>query len=326
MTGDLVTTAHILGGVSSRGTIGRAGWSGNYTSSKVQGIWSIGDAYRIDEVANNFGDHFGLVYAYHAAGSGVENRLPIANWGHQILLTSDGIPFIGFSMTYGHGWFAVQIGVGRLPGPGNGLDVAGNLNADSITVAGGGLNADTVDGRQGSEIDPRGQQTIWLPAGSMIPQQTNGAERHTEEATSNNQVIDGLLFDPATNEFAQFFVQMPKSWDRGAIIAQFIWTHGGGGSAFVVRWALQACALSNSDPLDAAWSTAAVVSDSGGTPGDCFISPETGGVTVAGSPGAEELVYFRVYRDAVNGSDTLDIDAKLIGVKIHYTLNAPTDS
>lgn len=326
MTGDLVTTADILAGASSKGVIGRYGWAGNYNAAKVQGIWTIDDDYRVDLSANNFGNAFGLVYAYHAAGTGVGNKLPIAGWGHQILIANGGVPFIGFSMTHGHGWFAGQVGVGRLPGPENSLDIAGNLNADSITVAGGPLNAELLDGREGAEIDPRGQQTIWLPAGSMIPQQTNGAERHTEEAPSNNQVIDGLLFDPATNEFAQFFVQMPKSWDRGAVIAQFIWTHGGGGSAFVVRWAIQARAFSNSDPLDAAWSTAVVASDTGGTSGDCFISPETGAVTVAGSPGTEELVYFRVYRDAVNGSDTLDIDAKLIGVKIHYTLNAPTDS
>ncbi|SDU08373.1 tail fiber protein [Stappia sp. ES.058] len=136
MTGDLETSADILAGASSRGTIGRAGWSGNYSASKIQGIWSIGDQYRVDLAANDFGDHFGLVYGYHSAGSGVENKLPIADWGHQILLTSAGVPFIGFSMTYGHGWFAGNVGIGKLPEAENRLDVAGRVNADEFTIAG----------------------------------------------------------------------------------------------------------------------------------------------------------------------------------------------
>jgi len=47
---------------------------------------------------------------------------------------------------------------------------------------------------------------------------------------------------------------------------------------------------------------------------------------VAGTPGAEEYVAFRVYRDANNGSDTMTGDARLMGVKIHYTADATNDS
>ena len=42
-------------------------------------------------------------------------------------------------------------------------------------------------------------------------------------------------------------------------------------------------------------------------------------MTLAGTPAAGELVQFRIFRDADNGSDTLAADAKLIQVKIYYT-------
>ena len=62
------------------------------------------------------------------------------------------------------------------------------------------------------------------------------------------------------------------------------------------------------------------------TADDLNVSGETSALTVAGSPGAEELVNFRFYRDANAGGDTLAADARLIGVKIHYTTNALNDS
>jgi hypothetical protein len=37
------------------------------------------------------------------------------------------------------------------------------------------------------------------------------------------------------------------------------------------------------------------------------------------------VTWCRVYRDADNGSDTFSADARLIGVKVLYTINALTD-
>lgn len=171
----------------------------------------------------------------------------------------------------------------------------------------------------------KGQHTIWLPAGAMIPATTNGGELETSESTTNKVMMDGLLFDAATSESAQAAVQMPKSWDESTIVAQFVWTHPATTTNFGVTWGIQARAFGNSDALDAAFGTAVEVSDTGGTTNDVFISPETGAVTVGGTPGAEELVIFKFYRDPADGGDTMAVDAKLLGVKIHYTTNAETD-
>lgn len=65
--------------------------------------------------------------------------------------------------------------------------------------------------------------------------------------------------------------------------------------------------------------------DRSSTTDDIMITAETAAITVAGSPGAEEWVYFQVYRDVSDAGDDLDIDARLQGVKIHYTTDAHTD-
>ena len=58
-----------------------------------------------------------------------------------------------------------------------------------------------------------------------------------------------------------------------------------------------------------------------------LISPTTNAVTLGGgTPAAGDLAFFQVYRDADDGSDTMAEDARLIGVKIHYTTNAATDA
>lgn len=172
---------------------------------------------------------------------------------------------------------------------------------------------------------PVGQHTIWMPAGAMTPTSTNGAAATTEELATNDVMLVYLAFDDSTRENACFQIQMPKSWNEGTLVCQFVWKCGA--TSGDVIWGIQAVAFADDDALDTAFGTAVEVTDTaGGAADDCMISDETSAMTVAGSPSAEELVVFKVYRDAADGSDTLSGDAELLGVKIHYTTNAGTDS
>ena len=170
-----------------------------------------------------------------------------------------------------------------------------------------------------------GQQTIWVPASGMIPATTNGAAFGSSETTTNKVMVTTLDFDTTTEEFAQFMIQMPKSWNEGTLVAQFVWTHAATTTNFGVCWGFEAVAISDDDASDAAWGTEVATTDTGGTTGDVYISAESSAVTVGGTPAAEDLVAFRVTRVVGNGGDTMAIDAKLIGVKIHYTTDAGTD-
>lgn len=170
-----------------------------------------------------------------------------------------------------------------------------------------------------------GQHTIWVPASAMTPATTNGAAPGTAETTTNKVMVKTLDFDASTEEFAQFMIQMPKSWNEGTLITQALWTHGSTTTNFGVVWGVEAVAFANDDALDTAWGTEVDTADTGGTTDDVYIAPESSAVTVAGSPGAEELVAFRITRVVGNASDTMAVDAKLIGLKIHYTVDIGTD-
>ncbi len=119
---------------------------------------------------------------------------------------------------------------------------------------------------------------------------------------------------------------MPKGWNEGTLIFQAVWSHPSTTTNFGVVFFMQAVAFANSDALDTAFGTAVSVTDTGGTTDDIFISPESAAITVAGSPGAEEYVVFQIYRDVSDGSDTMAVDARLHGVRVHYTTDANTDS
>lgn len=204
---------------------------------------------------------------------------------------------------------------------------AGNLGAS------GAIHEAVYDGTDFILLNPLasasagvGQQTIWVPASAMYPRTTNGAATGVTETSTNKVMIRTLDFDTATQEFAQFAIQMPKGWDEGTIVAQFVWSHAATATNFGVVWGIEAAAFANDDGLDAlAFGTAQTATDTGGTTNDIYISPETNAMTVAGSPGAEEYIVFQVKRVPTDGSDTMGIDARLHGVKLHYTTAATTD-
>lgn len=176
-----------------------------------------------------------------------------------------------------------------------------------------------------ANADIVGQQTIWVPAGAMVTRSTNGASRGTVETTTNRIMLFTLDFDTTVQEFVQFAVQMPKSWDESTLICQFVWSHPTTTVNFGVVWAVEAVAFTDNDAADAAFGTAVQVADTGGTTNNVYISGETAALTVAGTPTPEEWVVFQVKRVPADASDTMAVDARLHGVKVHYTTNVAKD-
>lgn len=169
------------------------------------------------------------------------------------------------------------------------------------------------------------QQTIWIPATAMIARTTNGAASGTAEMTTNKNMVATLDFDSATQEFAQFEIAMPKSWNEGTITFIPYWSHAATTTNFGVVWGVDAVAISDDDTLDVAFGTAQTSTDTGGTTNDLYVGPESSAITVAGSPAAGDMVQFRIHRNPSDGSDTMAIDARLHGVKILYVIDALKD-
>lgn len=174
---------------------------------------------------------------------------------------------------------------------------------------------------------PAGRHAIPIVAGSMRPSVTGGCAPLVGIASAANQPdIVTLDFDATTQEYAQFSVPMPKSWDEGTITFAPIWSHAATTTNFGVVWDLQAIALSNDDAIAQAFGTAQTSTDTGGTTNDVYVGPESSAITIAGTPAAEDVVFFRLSRVTGNGSDTMAIDARLHGVVLYVNTNAGNDA
>jgi hypothetical protein len=169
-----------------------------------------------------------------------------------------------------------------------------------------------------------GQQTIWVPAAAME------AAVSTAPATSNAVEIGTSLFASRTMDFATgaddfcyFGIQMPKSWAAGTLVCQFVWS-ATGTTANTVLWAIAATSLGNDEVLTTAFPTAvSPAADTNSTTADDIMVSAEVTVTVGSTPTAEDYVIFEVSRD-VSG-DTLAEDARLHGIRIHYTIDEGTD-
>ena len=213
------------------------------------------------------------------------------------------------------------------------LDTNSGTNSGTITITDGtngniniAPNGDGVAQVGGSAIKVAGKETIWVPASAMYGATTNGADAQQVETTATRPDMKVLDFDAGTDEFAQFSVAMPKSWNEGTLTYQVYWSPGSTNTGDCI-FGLQAVACADNDTIDVAYGTAVNVTDAGiGTVEDQQISSESGAVTVAGSPAAGELTYFQLFRDANAGGDTFSADARVLGVKIFFTTDAANDA
>lgn len=169
-----------------------------------------------------------------------------------------------------------------------------------------------------------GVRAIAVPAVAMFAASTNGATYNTAETSSNKVMSVGYNFDQSTAQSTQFAIAMPSTWNRGTVTAQLYWTTAG--SSGNVIWKVSAVAVSNDDPVDAAFGTAQSVTDGATAAGDLMITAATSAITVGGSPASGDRVWFKIERDAASGSDTLSSDAKLLEVVIFATLTGGDDA
>ena len=202
---------------------------------------------------------------------------------------------------------------------GNTVDIAGGTGIDTVVGS-----TDTVTVSVDSTIKKVGKETIWIPAVAMYGNTTNGAEAGQTEL-SNGPEIKTLDFDKDSDEFAQFAIAFPKSWNEGTVTFQAFFTAAStntGTTAFV----LNAVALADNGDLNTAFGTAVgpTAKAMSGTSNDLAVTAESGAVTIAGSPSTDEYVFFQIMRDV--SADSLTADAKLLGIKLFYTTDAANDA
>jgi len=171
-----------------------------------------------------------------------------------------------------------------------------------------------------------GTETMWIPASAMYATTTNPAEAAQVETTALRPDMKVFDFAAAADDFVQFSVAFPKSWNEGTITYQTFWTPSTTNTGNCI-WALQGVAVGDGDTIDVAFGTAITVTDAGiGTVEDQQVSAVSSAVTIAGSPAVDQQTYFNFFRDANAGGDTFTGVARLLGIKIFFTTDAANDA
>lgn len=166
-----------------------------------------------------------------------------------------------------------------------------------------------------------GLQDLYIPVTAMWPRNTTGCGVVKQEMATSLLNIQALAFDQTTSEYAQFTISFPKNWDNGTVTAKFYWTAASGSGT--VTWAMQGVAYADDDPLTGTFGTAQSVTDTLLATNDLHISSATAAITIAGTPSDADFVAFQIYRDT---ADTLNADARLLGVVIQLTTDAAVSS
>ena len=217
-----------------------------------------------------------------------------------------------------------------LTGQGSTNDVTINNDADAevIGIATGGTVANfaSVPTVADVAIKVAGKESIWIPAGAMYPSTTNGCSALTQvETTALRPDLKVLDFAAAADDFAQFSVAFPKSWNEGTITYQPFWTVTGTNTGTVV-WQLGGIAVTSDATINTAFGTliATTALAHSGTSNDLMVSAESGAVTIAGSPSTDDVSFFQINNDTSASGQTGAV--RLVGIKIFFTTDAKNDA
>ena len=180
---------------------------------------------------------------------------------------------------------------------------------------------------EGTDVKKVGKETIWIPVEALTPATTQPCgDMELIEAGTNDVDYNVMDFDTGSDEYANFRVQFPKSWNESTVTFQVAWTSSATDTDGVA-WGLQGVALADDETIDSSWGAAVVVTDDNiSAAGDMLITSESSAVTIAGSPGVDETVIFRIFRDVSDANDDMAEDARLLGIRMFFTTDASTDT
>jgi hypothetical protein len=176
-------------------------------------------------------------------------------------------------------------------------------------------------------IKVAGKESIWIPAAAMYPSTTNGcSDLDQVETTALRPDLKVLDFAADADDFAQFSIAFPKSWNEGTITYQPFWTVTAGTDTGTVVWQLGGIAVTNDATINTAFGTLvattalAMASDRN----DLMVSAESGAVTIAGSPSTDDVCFFQINNDTSASGQTGVV--RLLGIKIFFTTDAANDA
>ena len=221
-----------------------------------------------------------------------------------------------------------------LTGQGSTSDVTIKNDADgaALTIPTGTTNVSVVGDLlvggsitdSGAAVKVAGLETIYVPAAAMYPESTNGCSDIEQVELSNGPELKCLDFAAAADDFAQFQVIFPKSWNEGTVTFQAFFTVTGTNTG-TVAWGLAGRSYADSADLNTAFGTQVVATAKAhsGTSNDIDVAAVSGAVTIAGAA-ADCLTIFQIARDV--SADSQSGAARLLGIKLFFTTDAKNDA
>ncbi len=175
-----------------------------------------------------------------------------------------------------------------------------------------------------NDIKVAGVETIYVPAAGMYPETTNGCSDLEQVELSNGPELKCLDFAAAADDFAQFQVIFPKSWNEGTVTFQAFFTVTGTNTG-TVAWGLAGRSFADSADINTAFGTQVVATAKAhsGTSNDLDVAAVSGAVTIAGAA-ADCLTIFQIARDV--SADSQTGAARLLGIKLFFTTDAANDA
>lgn len=206
-------------------------------------------------------------------------------------------------------WQGAVIGAAYLP----------DADDDGTTQGVAAFNNVDFNATAGVVTLARGEYDYWsLNAGLFSARTTNGAEFTNEELATNDVQIDYWAFDASIDEGVWCQFVSPDHWDGGTVKVKLHWTTSGTGNVY---WNVGGRAYATSHALDQAIAAGTVtVTDAHGAANEIQITAASSAMTIqsSGTAAGGDMIMIRVIRDADNASDTLNADAKLLGISIQY--------
>jgi len=197
----------------------------------------------------------------------------------------------------------------------------------AVSIAGDGtVNLATAGATVNSAvIKTAGTETIYVPASAMYPNTTNGCAALAQvELTAGRPELKVLDFDKDSDEFAQFTVAFPKSWNGGTVTFRAFWV--GLAATTGIAWGLQAISVGDNAEADAAFGTAVVVTDdSQGDATEVLVTATSGALTISGAAD-DKMTFFQIFRDVSDANDDMAGDARLVGIQLFFTTDATNDA
>lgn len=169
-----------------------------------------------------------------------------------------------------------------------------------------------------------GVQDLFIPASAMWSRVTSGCSVLTQyEIATSLFNIQGLEFSNTVQQFAQFQLVLPRKWNNSTVTAVVYWKPLASGSGDV-QWGISGGAYSNDDALTVALGTPQTVDDTFIATDDLHVTSATSAITLAGTPADADFLALQISRNP--GSDTLDVNAVLLGISIRITTDAGKDA